>query len=198
MRIFILQPVGLDSVKRFFLHQKVFFFTVLYFNVSSASLPFEEFMISLISVDGIQSCNRRVIGETKAEFRPCSKLASINESTSVSTDCYQLVNGQYMTRVRNISTVQRLFRNLRVTHCFKLFRLILSIRDAIFRNKLSLLLNDHVGDTYLRILPSFQVGFFQIRLIYIFVWLTYPLFVVGVKQIGLEERGQMRWKTTVV
>jgi len=118
VRIFILQPVGLDSVKRFFFTPESIFFTVLYFNVSSASLPFEEFMISLISVDGIQSCNRRVIGETKAEFRSCSKLAS-NESTSFSTDCYQLVNGQYMTRVRNISTVQSLFRNLSVTHCFK-------------------------------------------------------------------------------
>ncbi|EFX79328.1 hypothetical protein DAPPUDRAFT_319612 [Daphnia pulex] len=76
-------------------------FAVLYFNVSNAFLPFEEFMVSLISVDGVQSFSRRVIGETKAEFRSCR---SNNESTSVSTDCYQLVNGQYITRIDPIDT----------------------------------------------------------------------------------------------
>ncbi|XP_046464418.1 uncharacterized protein LOC124210418 isoform X2 [Daphnia pulex] len=75
-------------------------FAVLYFNVSNAFLPFEEFMVSLISVDGVQSFSRRVIGETKAEFRSCRN----NNDSSVSTDCYQLVNGQYITRIDPIDS----------------------------------------------------------------------------------------------
>jgi hypothetical protein len=72
-------------------------FVVQYFNVSNTFLPFEKFMISLIHSDGIHLYTRKVIGETIAKFRPCMNFTG---STNASVDCFNLLSGEYVTRVR--------------------------------------------------------------------------------------------------
>lgn len=77
-------------------------FTVHYVNESCVFLPFEEYMVTLIPSDGTQQVHyRKVNGETKAEFRPCSALVgNLTADSGIGVSgCMNFTNGQYTTRV---------------------------------------------------------------------------------------------------
>ena len=125
-------------------------FAVKYFNVSEPFLPFDEFVVSLLHSDEVHTFSRKVIGQTKAEFRPCANLTSDNKKenqqlTSASSDCFNnILNGKYTTRVRNKFKLNEIFNYKQTVAAL---RLILSIRDAISQLKLSCLVNIRAGGT---------------------------------------------------